>query len=338
MTKRKRFGISSDLNKGFSETINAVTDHAGQVRFEIISLERIETDPENPRELAINPEEILRGLNNREDPEYKIKTEEYEKLSLLADTITKNGLINPVVVYKYGEKYRLVAGERRYLASLIAGKRNIQARILNEKPKNVNLRLLQWVENNEREDLSLKDRIGNLESIIKEYKQENPAVEITATLIKDLISISLPQSTYYLAIMNAPSDVKNEVTAGRLNNLDKAAVLSKVKSEVVRKIALDACLNGYSLKQLKNLIEMEINLLENKTVIKTKNHRINSSSLIDLGKTKSLIVIKKIATAVLEHPEYHKYTKAFAPIDWNERKQAIAAFQKLVQLFEMESE
>jgi ParB-like chromosome segregation protein Spo0J len=68
--------------------------------------------------------------------------------------------------------------------------------------------VLQWIENNEREDLSLKERLGNLEAAIKEYTKMHPDIVITATILKDIISISLPQATYYMALISAPSDVK----------------------------------------------------------------------------------------------------------------------------------
>ena len=78
----------------------------------------------------------------------------------MAHTIKANGVINPIVVYKLGELYRIVAGERRCLASILAGKQEIEARVFNEKPKGFDLKLIQWVENTAREDLTLDERLG----------------------------------------------------------------------------------------------------------------------------------------------------------------------------------
>ncbi|MCP6769829.1 ParB N-terminal domain-containing protein, partial [Klebsiella pneumoniae] len=79
--------------------------------------------------------------------------EELEKLKELASTIESSGVINPIVVYKRGEVYRVVAGERRCLASFLANKSEIEARVFNEKPKGFELKLIQWIENTAREDL-----------------------------------------------------------------------------------------------------------------------------------------------------------------------------------------
>jgi hypothetical protein len=88
MTRKKRFGISSDLAKGLSETINAVTDNIGQVRFEVISLDRIERDPQNPRELLITPTDIVHGISNN-DPDIRLKQAELENLTFLSETIKR---------------------------------------------------------------------------------------------------------------------------------------------------------------------------------------------------------------------------------------------------------
>ena len=105
------------------------------------------------------------GLD-RNDPLYERKLEELEKLKELAITIESSGVINPIVVYKRGEVYRVVAGERRSLASILAGKNEIEARVFNEKPKGFELKLIQWIENTAREDLTLDERIGNIREII----------------------------------------------------------------------------------------------------------------------------------------------------------------------------
>ena len=53
------------------------------------------------------------------------------------------------------------------------GKKEIIARISAQRPVGTKLKILQWIENNERSDLSLSERIGSIEAIIHEYKKEN---------------------------------------------------------------------------------------------------------------------------------------------------------------------
>src|SRR3990167_7297971 len=157
MSKRKRFGVSQALTRGLSETIDVVENNAGVFRNVILPLSRIELDPDNPRKLAVSLEDIQQGIN-KGDAALSQKLAEVEKLKELAETIKTSGVINPIVVYKRGEHYRVVAGERRCLASILAGKQEIDARVFNEKPKGFELKLIQWIENTAREDLTLDER------------------------------------------------------------------------------------------------------------------------------------------------------------------------------------
>ena len=170
-----------------------------------------------------------------EDPLYQRKQDELESLKELAHTIKTSGVINPVVVYKIGEVYRVVAGERRCLASILAGKQEIEARVFNEKPKGFELKLIQWVENTAREDLNAWMNVwAMLSDIIREYQQQHGDVEVTATLLKNITGLSLSQTTYYLAAINAPDDVQAEIQNGNIRNLDKAALIAGVESADVR--------------------------------------------------------------------------------------------------------
>ena len=154
---------------------------------------------------------------------------------------------------------------------------------------------------------------------------------VTATVLKDLISISLPQATYYLAIINAPTDVKEQIKAGKINNLDKAAVIAKVQSIETRKLAIEACIEGYSLKQLRMLIDSNL-----KTKLET-NVKPQGRALkrINMGSTAKPHVVKKIVQFALEHPEGGRYKSHFTHVNWQEYPQVTKAFRKLIELLEI---
>ena len=59
--------------------------------------------------------------NIKPNPNQPRKYFDEEKLEELADSIKENGVIQPLIVQKDGSKYMIIAGERRYRASLIAG-------------------------------------------------------------------------------------------------------------------------------------------------------------------------------------------------------------------------
>jgi ParB family transcriptional regulator, chromosome partitioning protein len=331
MTKKKRFGISEALTRGLSETINVVENNLGVFRNVILPLSRIELDPENPRKMAIDLADVRSGIRP-EDPLYQQKNDELERLKELAHTIKANGIINPIVVYKRGESYRIVAGERRCLASILASKQEIEARIFNEKPKAFELKLMQWVENTAREDLTLMERLDNVRDLLNEYQKQHTDIEITATILKNITGLSLSQSTYYLLVLNAPEDVRLQIHNGSITNLDKAAIVTSVTSVELRKHVLDACLAGHSLKELRAMISQQKMLQRSKSYLK----KGGVTTKINMGSTSKIEVIKTIVDAVITHKQLSQHAASFTKIAWNDLRQSTKAFRKLIKILEIE--
>ncbi len=335
MSKKKRFGVSQALSRGLTETIHVVENNAGVFRNVVLPLSRIELDPDNPRKLAISLSDIRQDLN-KEDPFYARKLEELERLKELATTIESSGVINPIVVYKRGELYRVVAGERRCLASILAGKSEIEARIFNEKPKGFELKLIQWIENTAREDLTLDERINNIRDLLREYHHQRGEVEVTATLLKNITGLSLPQATYYLVVLNAPDDVRQAIEVGLIRSLDKAAIIVGIESATIRKEALQACIDGASLKELRAIIAREKRILKKHTIPTSTPKRGRAVTRVNMGFTLNTNVVQTIVESVLSQSAYKKYSDIFSKIDWAHIEHAGRAFKKLIEILERE--
>lgn len=335
MSKKKRFGISEALTRGLSETINVVENNAGTFRNVVLPLSRIELDPDNPRKLSVDLIDVRQGLRP-DDPHFQRKQDEVERLKELAHTIKSSGVINPIVVYKLGEHYRIVAGERRCLASILAGKQEIEARVFNEKPKGFELKLIQWIENTAREDLTLEERLGNVRDIIQEYQHQHDDSEMNATILKNITGLSLSQTSYYLAVLNAPDDVQIEIQNGNIRNLDKAALIAGVPTREIRQQAINACINGSSLKELRNVINQHKLVKKNQAALQTSKRGRNTAK-INMGATVKTEVIKTIVDSVLVQKPYQKYIDIFSKIDWMDLRQSTKAFRKLIEIMEVET-
>jgi ParB family chromosome partitioning protein len=330
MNKKKKFGVSSALTRGFTETISVVENSHGTFRNATIPISRLELDPDNPRKLAISLEDVIKGLNPK-DEQYKTKQEELTRLNELANTIKSSGVINPIVVYKHADTYRVVAGERRTLASILAGKSEIEARVYNEKPTGFILKLVQWTENTAREDLSLFERIDNIKSIIQAYKVENSNAEITPSLLRELTGLSAAQISCYMTVLSCPADLAMAIQQKKLNNLDKAAFIAKIESDLIRAQILEAGINGASLKNLKQLVDQSA---QKHTSSKVKDKRGRQSTQVTLGTTKSISVAKTILTSVVQQFKQHHHL--FNEVNWNSYESATSAFKRLIKLLEAE--
>ena len=337
MAKKKVFQISGALTEGLEETVSSAHSHSGELRIEVIPIKKIETDPNNPRELAISLADLPLGPLTS-DPQYEMKSKELLALESLVSSIKREGIINPVVVYKFGDKYRLVAGERRTLASVIAGKQDIQAKILDKKPTPFKLSLLQWIENVEREDLSLWERIKNLEKIIVSHQKEiETDNKITPTILSQLIGCSLPHAMNYCAVFDADIELKQSIQENKIRNLEKAAVVAKISTPALKDKALQACINGATLKDLKTMA-----LEDKRTVFAGKSKAVVSArgkgrqaSRVNLGVTKNPQVIKCIIELVSQNAKYQHLQEKFKGIEWSSYNMVSDAFRQFIKVLEI---
>ncbi len=139
-----------------------------------------------------------------------------EALSELADSISTHGLIQPVVVREDRRGfYSIVAGERRWRASKLAGLTEIPVVILDiDDAKAAELAL---VENLQREDLNPIEEAMAFEALASEY-------ELTQEEISQRIGRSRSAITNSLRLLTLPDDVKdlvadNEISAGHARTL-----------------------------------------------------------------------------------------------------------------------
>ena len=91
-----------------------------------------------------------------------------EALEQLAESITENGLLQPILVREYGDgRYQIIAGERRFRASKIAGLSEIPAIVLEKDDKKA--AQIALIENIQREDLNPLEEALAYKSLAEEY-------------------------------------------------------------------------------------------------------------------------------------------------------------------------
>lgn len=332
MAKKKVFSIGNALSQGLEETIESAQNYSGQLRVDVIQLKKIQLDPDNPRDLALTLDDAQNGIDPS-DKEKARKLSEMESLQSLAKSIQSQGIINPVTVYKFGETYRLIAGERRTLASIIAGKTDIQAKILDDKPDALKISLLQWIENIERSDLSLWERLMNLEKIVGAYAKTSglPESQVTVTELAELIGCSKAQAVQYKAVLEADTEMRILIADNKIRNLDKAAHILGIKSSDQRKLAIEACVQGATLLALKKISQTKV---EKVVALKAVERRGRHSTAVKLGATKNLKAARVIIESVLAHPKLALARPSFSVIDWNDARSVTETFKQVLKTLE----
>lgn len=138
------------------------------------------TKPVVKDEIANVSRETLIDINkiepNRGQPR---KNFDEDSLQELADSIKQYGVIQPVVLQKQGDIYKIIAGERRWRASKLAGLKQIPAIIKEYSPQKV--MEIALIENIQREDLNPIEEALAFQNLMKEYglKQDELAEKVS---------------------------------------------------------------------------------------------------------------------------------------------------------------
>lgn len=330
---------SVETKSAITRTLEIANSYAGELSIEVLPLDKIEIDPENKRELVLTLHDAINGIN-KDDPEYEKKKQNWKSLESLAKTIRDDQLINPIYVYRFGNKCRLIAGERRTLASAIAGKKEIIARIASQRPVGTKLRVLQWVENNERSELSLSERIASLESIIQEYCAENKEVankeRITAKLLSDLTGMSITQARRYILILQSNSEIRQAINEGKLENIKLIEIICSTENLNHQRELLIATLSGASFESISKL-KKDIELEQKRVTEKKRGRKKVNVSLGSVKPNVAKIIVNALVNSnILEKKLTKQITTINGDIDWKNNNSVEKIFKKIMSLLAKE--
>lgn len=327
-SKRFRFGGCSPLSQEISETLRSGNEGAGELNLELVHLDKIEPDPDNPRKLKLSKAEIQQWRESWRDDRPSVLEDasvppNIEKLLGMADTIVKVGVQQPIKVYRHGERFRILLGERRYWASVLAGQRTIPAWILARRPKTV--RAIQFIENFQRDGLTLAEKIENIRGLAAELEQKS-TLEMTSSLLANEIGVSERQARKYLAVMRGSDDLLSAIADDLVKSLEIAAAISAIDDPEERAKAIVASSNGsWEAYQKENDAKTQKEQ-EAKSEGKRAGRR---ASQVTLGTTKNTALIREIVRRIAGK-------EACATVDWSDYSSINAAWKGLLKRLEKE--
>ncbi|HEY6960241.1 MAG TPA: ParB/RepB/Spo0J family partition protein [Candidatus Limnocylindria bacterium] len=173
-----------------------------------------------------------------------------ETLQELAASIKEHGVLQPILVRPSGESYEIIAGERRWRASKLAGKETIPAIV--ERFDDATALEIALIENLQREDLSPLD-----ESII--YKKMTDELGYSIRQLAGKLGKDKGYVENRLRLANAPEDVR-EMVAQRYDTITAAYELMKLDNARRRKALAKQMLAGQlTLIRLHDRVERILN-------------------------------------------------------------------------------
>ena len=170
-----------------------------------------------------------------------------EQLAELAASIAANGVVQPVLVRPLASgRFQLIAGERRWRASKLAGKTTVPAmlrQVSDEQAMEITI-----VENLQRADLNPMEQARAFERLGREFHMTQE--QMAQRTGKDRATVS-----NFLRLLKLPTSVQNRVEAGELTFGHARALLALEHAEEMEKAAQRIAALSMSVRQTENYVQ-----------------------------------------------------------------------------------
>ncbi len=183
------------------------------------------------------------------DPKSDQPRKNFDKDALreLANSIEENGLLQPILVREYGEgRYQIIAGERRFRASKLAGLSEIPAIIMDKDDKKV--AEIALIENIQREDLNPIEEAVAYKSLIDLYGLTQEEVSLKVGKSRSAIANAM-------RLIDLPKDVLKLVVSGELSAGHARTLLGLKKREDMLPLAKLSIEKDFSVRTLESEVK-----------------------------------------------------------------------------------
>ena len=233
--------MAKKLGKGLGRGLDA-----------IFATENVELTTDNDKIVEIPLEEI------KKNP-YQPRTYfNEEKLNELKESIEKNGLLQPIIVKKAVKGYYIIAGERRYRAFELLGKKEIPA-IIKEMTDD-EMMIFAVLENLQREDLSALEESES-------YKNLMDKMSLTQEELAKKLGKSRPYIANSLRLLKLPTEIKNKLEQGLISTAHARTLLSLKTKKAMEEVCTLVIDRKMSVRELEEYVAR---LLKPKEVKKSK--------------------------------------------------------------------
>lgn len=198
-----------------------------------------ERAPRQDGALTVSIEQII------PNPRQPRTTIDSEQLAELAESIKIHGLIQPLVVTETVEGYVLIAGERRWRASRLAGLEQVPIIVKETTPQH--MLELALIENIQRADLNALEEAHAYRQLVDEFG-------LTQEAVADRVGKARTTVTNLLRLLTLPEGVQSAVADGRISGAHARALLP-LKSPELQIAAMNQTIKlGLSVRQTEVLV------------------------------------------------------------------------------------
>lgn len=221
MAVQKKFALGRGLDALIS---NEEVKTSGSSSINEIELDKISVNPNQPRR-------------------------EFDPIALqeLANSIAEIGIIQPITLRKLNEdSYQIIAGERRYRASILAGLKTIPAYIRTADDENVMEMAL--IENIQREDLNSLEIALAYQHLIEQY-------ELTQERLSERIGKKRTTIANYLRLLKLPAPIQVALKNKEIDMGHARALLTLEDPKTQIRIFNETVAQGYSVRKVEEIVK-----------------------------------------------------------------------------------
>ncbi len=219
---KKKGGLGRGLGVFFSEPVVTEPEtetSAGDVRQ--ISVLLIDPNPSQPR-----------------------RTFDEESLRELSESIAAHGVLQPLLAVPAGERYHLVAGERRWRAARLAGLKEVPVRVMDLSA--AEQAEISLIENLQRDDLTPLEEAAGIRALMDGFSLTQE--EAASRLGKSRSAVANA-----LRLLNLPDTVQALLASGKLSAGHAKSLAGIPDADLVRELAEKAVSQGLSVRQMEEL-------------------------------------------------------------------------------------
>ncbi len=221
------------------------------------------------------------------------KTFQDDAMKELAASIKEHGVIQPIIVHRIGTNYGLIAGERRWRASRLAGLKTIPALVKEATKRELIEQAL--IENIQREDL-------NPLEAAEAYKRLQDEFKLTQEDLAKRVGKERSTVTNFLRILSLPKEVKHELAAGNLSMGHAKALLSMERVRDQLQAAQMIVKKGLSVREAEALAgKLKNPAKEKKPKVSHELKSVEDKLRKSLGTKVSITATAKVGWIVIDY-------------------------------------
>ena len=206
----------------------------------LISTEEVKTQGSS----SINEIELSKIVANPDQPRREF---DQEALQELADSIREIGIIQPITLRKVSEDQdQIIAGERRYRASLLAGLKTVTAYIRTADDENVMEMAL--IENIQREDLNSLEIALAYQHLIEQY-------DLTQERLSERVGKKRTTIANYLRLLKLPAQIQVALQNKEIDMGHARALIALDDPKLQVKLYKEILEEGYSVRKVEELVK-----------------------------------------------------------------------------------